>query len=359
MRRGTTIVELTVAMAILAVVFVAVMPVFAAIRNHADAAGADAEMVQNARILNEQLYRHLAQAKRITAMSGSTESDGHIEFEAADGAVRRCQLGASGCVEFGPVGDLCELAGPVESLKFTCYDGNDSAVQTDVAEHVRLVTWEARLDSAATLAQDRTIRGACYLRVGTSTGSGETGATYDFATGRQGIDCFAFSGEGKPQVPAGMLTPARQLTSAQYNVIKVQDGNFYVVSVSSNSNYAQIRFIFQIAEDRARVSQITATWRGKGVNADHLRTDGASLYVWNYTTAAYELLQTSSGTDAVVALTGTRTVAPSRYIDPTGLKMITLLVVSNDEKTSGSNNRLHTDYVCLDVTASGSAGILP
>ena len=154
-------VELTVATAILVTVFASLMPVFVAMRNHADAAGAGSEMVQNARILNEQLYRHLAGSKRVTAMSAGADPHGHIEFEAADTVVRRCQLGSNGCVEFGPVNDLCELAGPVEYLKFTCYDGSDPAMQTDVAEHVRLVTWEARLASAGVLAEDRTIRGAC------------------------------------------------------------------------------------------------------------------------------------------------------------------------------------------------------
>ena len=172
-----------VATAILAVVFAAIMPVFAAIRNHADAAGAGSEMVQNARVLNEQLYRHLAQAKRITAMSDGSATDGYIEFETRDGAVRRCQLGSSGYIEFGPVGELCELAGPAERLTFTCYDGNDPASQTDVPAHVRLVTWEARLDSAGMLTTDKTIRGACYLRVGSGTGGEETSTAYDFATG--------------------------------------------------------------------------------------------------------------------------------------------------------------------------------
>lgn len=201
MQRGTTIVELTVATAILAVVFATIMPVFGTIRNHAEAAGANSEMVQNARVLNEQLYRYLAKAGRITATSGSTETEGYIEFEAGDAAVRRCRLGTSGCIEFGPVGDLCDLAGPVEYLTFVCYDGNDPAGQTVVPEHVRLVTWEARLKSAGTLTSDKTIRGACYLRVNGNIGIEEADTVYDYATGRQGIDCFAFAGGGDAQCP--------------------------------------------------------------------------------------------------------------------------------------------------------------
>jgi type II secretory pathway pseudopilin PulG len=352
-------VELTVAMAILAVVFAAVMPVFAAIRNHADAAGADSEMVQNARVLNEQLYRYLAQAKRITAVSGSTDVGGYIELQAGDGATRRFQRASSGYVEFGPLGSLSELAGPVTYLKFTCYDGNDPLVQTVVAEDVRLVTWEARLDSAGTLTGDKIVRGACYLRVGTSTGTTETNTTYDFATGQPGVNCFTYAGEGSPQVPTTVTTPSSALTSAQYTAIKVLDGSFYVYTVSTNSNYARTRFAFTVQENKSTITQITATWTGKGVNGYLLRTDGASLYVWNYSTSAYELLQVSANTEGLVTLTGTRSSTPSRYFGGSGGKTLVLLVVSNDKKNSGSANKLYTDYVRLGVRASKSGGILP
>ena len=358
MQRGTTIIELTVAMAILAVVFAAIMPVFAAIRNHADAAGANSEMVQNARILNEQLYRHLAQAKRIVAMSGSTATNGYIEFETSDNAVRRCQRGSSGRVEFGPVGDLSELAGPAEYLKFVCYDGNDPAIQTDVPGHVRLVTWEARLDSAGTLAADKTIHGACHLRVSGNTGSKEANAAYDFATGRQGVDCFAFAGEGKSQAPTLLGTPSSPLNSGQYDAIEVQDGTFHQINVLTESDYAQIRFVFQIEEHRGDVSRITAMWRGKGVNEHSSRTDGASLYLWNYASGGYELLQASPNTEAQVTLTGSRTDTPMRYIGGTGENTIVLLAVSNDKKAGQKADTLFTDYVRLDIT-SASAVIQP
>src|SRR5512136_251848 len=115
-RRGTTIVELTIAVAIIATVFATIMPLFAGLRNSAAAQWANLEMVQSARVLNEQLCRYLAPAKRIVGVSSSTSDDGHIEFEAADGAIYRCDLGAGDYVEFGPAGDLSELVGPVEYL---------------------------------------------------------------------------------------------------------------------------------------------------------------------------------------------------------------------------------------------------
>jgi hypothetical protein len=351
-------VELAVATAILAVVFAAIMPVFAAIRRHADTAGAGSEMVQSARVLNEQLYRHLAQARRITAMSDGSATDGYIEFETRDAVTRRCQLGSGGFIEFGPVDELSELAGPAEHLTFTCYDGNDPAVPTDVPSHVRLVTWEARLESTGATAADKIIRGGCYLRVGAGAGSEETRTAYDFATGRQGVDCFAFSGSGRPRVPTGPGTPSSPLSAAQYDAIEVQDEALHEVSVSDEADYAQIRFMFQIQENRGDVSRITATWRGKGVNAHSSRTDGASLYVWNYASANYELLQASADTEAEVTLTGSRSETPARYMGGAGDKTVVLLAVSNDKKTGNKSDILYTDYVRADVIAA-SALIVP
>ena len=346
-------VELTVSTAILATVFASLMPVFVVMRNHADVAAAGSERVQNARILNEQLYRHLAQAERVIAMSAAGDSDGHLEFEAADGVVRGFRLGSNGGVEFGPVNDLHELAGPVEYLKFTCYDGNDPAMQTDTAAHVRLVTWEAGP------VEDRAVRGACYLRVGPGAGSGESNAAYDFAAGRQGVDCFAFAGEDKPHEPRTLLTPSAALDARQYDAIEAQDRIFHQVDVLSQSNYAQMRSVFEIRENRSDVLGMTATWRGKGVNGHSSRTDGASLYLWNFSSGTYELLQASPDTEAEITLTGSRDGAPSRCIGGPGGKTVVLLVVSNDRKAGHRANTLFTDYVRLDVRSAGSAGIRP
>lgn len=164
-RHGTTLVELMVAVAIMATVFVAVVPLFAGVRNSADTRWANLEMIQNARVLNEQLCRSLAGARRVVAVAAGTSDAGYIEFEAADGTVYRCALGAGGYIEFGPVDNPGELVGPVEYLRFACYSGNDLSRLAQTPEEIRLVTWETRLRSAGRLAQDRTISGACYLRV--------------------------------------------------------------------------------------------------------------------------------------------------------------------------------------------------
>ena len=163
--RGTTLVELTVATAIMATVFAALLPLFAGIRRSTEARWASLEMIQNARVLNEHLYRHLAQANRIVAVSASTEDGGYLEFEGHDGMVYRYAMGPRQYVEFGPVGTLCELAGPVEYLHFACYDDTDFDRPRPTPDGVRLVSWVAGLKSTGSRTRSKAVRGACCLRI--------------------------------------------------------------------------------------------------------------------------------------------------------------------------------------------------
>ena len=177
-RHGTTIVELTVAVAILSTVFAVLMPLFAGIRNSTDARWAGLEMVQNARVLNEHLCRHLAQARRVRAVSAGTEDRGWCELEAGDGVVYRYAVRDDDWIEFGPVDDLTErgnptrepshlgiLAGPVEYRRFVCYNGEDLSNPTRDTDSIHLVTWEAGLRSIGRLTQGRAVMGACCLRL--------------------------------------------------------------------------------------------------------------------------------------------------------------------------------------------------
>jgi type II secretory pathway pseudopilin PulG len=184
-QHGTTLVELTIAVAIMATVFTAVLPLFAGIRNSSEARWAGLEMVQNARVLNEFLCRHLAEARRVVGVSGPTDDRGYIEFETAAGTLCRCGVADGGDIEFGPV-DAGQgrtgseptpapagiLAGPVEYLRFTCHDGNDLVRPAATAGQIRLVTWEVGWRSANRLTHGRTISGSCCLRVHMPVGNG-------------------------------------------------------------------------------------------------------------------------------------------------------------------------------------------
>jgi hypothetical protein len=238
------------------------------------------------------------------------------------------------------------LAGPVSSLQFTCYDGNDFTNAITDGNSIRFVDVETTLPNPAALGQDKMFTTSAYLR---ANGNVAAVTTYDYANRQQGTNIFAYSGQSTTQVPASATTPATQLTAAEYDQIEVDNGIFYVFNATTNNNYAQMRFAIMINEIKSNVSQITATWNGKGVNSKDGQSDGASLYIWNYSTAAYELLQDSGNTEAEVTLTSTRAAGSGNYIGGAGQNTVTLFVVSNDNAKGNKNNEVYTDYVKVEV----------
>ena len=80
-----TMLETIMAMVILAVVFAAVLPQFRNIQNSWASKQANAEALQNGRILLDHLHRNLSKAFSVTAVSNPSEVNGYIEFEANDG----------------------------------------------------------------------------------------------------------------------------------------------------------------------------------------------------------------------------------------------------------------------------------
>ena len=116
-------------MAIMAIVFAAILPQFRAILNSWDSKQASAEILQNGRVLIDHLNHNLTEAARITAVSNFGETAGYLEFEDNDGNTLRYDVDANNYVEFGLVGDLYELAGRLHVAKVHIADIGPSAVQ--------------------------------------------------------------------------------------------------------------------------------------------------------------------------------------------------------------------------------------
>ncbi len=165
-KSGLTIVEMVISLAIMAIVFATLLPGFRALQNSWDFKAGAAEALQNGRVLMDHLFRNLSKAVRITAVSGPADTDGYIEFEDNEGDTLRYDINADGYVEFGPVGNLSELAGPVSQLQFTCYDAYDLyAPKTDV-DVIRSVKFRARHGglNLSELGQDMAMTSQAYLR---------------------------------------------------------------------------------------------------------------------------------------------------------------------------------------------------
>ncbi len=168
--RALTLVEMVIAMAIMAIVFAAILPQFRAIQNSWDSKASAAETLQNSRVLIDHLNRNLSKAVQITAVSDSAQTNGYIEFEDNDAnSVRYDINGATSYVEFGPVGNLADLAGPASQLQFTCYDACDLDTPITNVADIRSVKVQATLTNPGP-GQDLTLTTQTYLRTNLDDG---------------------------------------------------------------------------------------------------------------------------------------------------------------------------------------------
>ena len=117
--RAVTLVELVLAMTLIVIIFAVVVPEFRLINNSWDSKQGHSEALQNGRVLIDHINRNLSKAVKITAVSDSSETDGYIEFQDNDGNTLRYDIAGGNYVEFGEVGSLSDLAGPVSKLQFT------------------------------------------------------------------------------------------------------------------------------------------------------------------------------------------------------------------------------------------------
>ena len=168
LRRAVTLLELVLAMVMITIVFAAVVPQFSAISHNWDSKQGSAEALQNGRVLIDHINFNLSRAKRVTSVSASSVTSGYIQFVDYNDFNDRYDVAAGDSyVEYGVVGSLSDLAGPVNSFKFTCYDANITLLSpvTDV-NVIRLVKVDAAVDNSASGGQDKTFTTWVYLRTG-------------------------------------------------------------------------------------------------------------------------------------------------------------------------------------------------
>jgi len=180
-------------------------------------------------------------------------------------------------------------------------------------------------------------------------------ATYDFAGGSQGADVWAYDGQSTSATPSNATTPSTQLSGGEYNDIEDNDSDEHEYKVTQNGRYGMMRFVFEISEAEADVSQLDVSWIGENENKHGPRTDGVALHIWNYNSGSYEQLDISADTDSEVTLGGSITSNLTDYIGGGSDNQVTLLAVTRDKRTGNKDNKLKTDYVSLAVTLGGGA----
>jgi len=154
-----------IAMAIMAIIFAAILPQLRVINNSWDSKVGASETLQNGRVLIDHLNRNLTTALRITAVSNSSDTNGYIEFLDNDANnVRYAVNSTSDYVEFGLIGNPSDLAGPVSKLQFTCYGAVDLSTPITDVNAIRSVKVETTLTNPAMLDQDMPFTTQAYIR---------------------------------------------------------------------------------------------------------------------------------------------------------------------------------------------------
>ena len=170
--KGLTLVEMVLALAIMAVIFAVLAPQIVAIQNGWDSRQGGAEALQNARVLINHLNRNLSQAVRVSAVSDLAATTGYIEFEDKDEDTWRYDVAAN-YVQFGEVDDLSDLAGPVSRFQITCYNSSDVDTPLDPITDpnlVRFVKLQTTVTNAASRGDDMTFTTQVYIRTNAAQG---------------------------------------------------------------------------------------------------------------------------------------------------------------------------------------------
>ena len=169
---------------------------------------------------------------------------------------------------------------------------------------------------------------------------------YDFDVGA-GTDKWAY-GKQIGENPTAS-EPSEEFSQSDYEKIRVDDNIRKESTTDTDGKYAAHRFNFSIDDNEKEfITKINVTWNGKGWH-DTAGNNGTDLYIYNFTSAAYEqLASTTEGTEQT--LTGEKTSGISNYISSSG--NVTILAKQKSPQTSEPDRYSHieTDYVKLVVT---------
>jgi hypothetical protein len=176
--------------------------------------------------------------------------------------------------------------------------------------------------------------------------SAEAITTYDFTTGA-GKDKWAFRKQHKEKPPAKNGDPNNEFKVKEYKKIKFNDSTMQADASAANGFYAIHRFKFSIAEQESSITKLDILWDGKATH-DWVWSDGATMYIWNFSAGKYEQLDMSN--DTYITLEGTITNNIGDYIDDDG----SLIIIAEQNTAQWGfglkfRSRLSTDYVMVNV----------
>jgi type II secretory pathway pseudopilin PulG len=206
---GLTLIEMVIAMAMMVVIFLAIVPIFYAVRKGWDLKEADAEVLQSGRVFIDHISRTLAQAREITEVGDPCDPNGHIVFVANDGNEMEYTWG-TGYITYGLHGVTHDMAGIYTSIRYACYDGNDfntplNHEDPNALATARVVKVNTTLTHPTKTGHEKDFETTVYLRTKASDATREVGL-YE-----------AGAGGGGTLLGDNMMTPAVvQIDSTHY-----------------------------------------------------------------------------------------------------------------------------------------------
>jgi prepilin-type N-terminal cleavage/methylation domain-containing protein len=166
MRKGVTLTELMIVVAVIGVLMVAIQPYFYTLRRAWDYSDRRSDILQNARIGMDMMIRELREAKSFTSVTAAAEINGRIVFiDQDDNSIefKRYNDGTNNMLGHVTGGNTSALAGPIDSLKFTCYEG-DGLTATTNADDIRRVDFELVVADAQGKLDSETLSSKIFIR---------------------------------------------------------------------------------------------------------------------------------------------------------------------------------------------------
>jgi len=167
MKKGVTLTELMIVVALIGILFVAVQPYFFTLRTTWHQADGRSDILQNGRIGLDKMVKELRQATGLTSVTVSTEAAGQIVFIDKDDnqvGFKRYNDGVNNMLGFVQGEVTSPLAGPIDSLKFTCYEVDGVTVTTDVAD-IRSMDIELVVADPRGEISSQTLSSRAFIRI--------------------------------------------------------------------------------------------------------------------------------------------------------------------------------------------------